>query len=263
MDNSPSWDQPLSTVPEATHVHIERRGRRHRGGQANDPPPASTASTSASSKRCAPPGGTPSASRRTARSRWRTRPSRPSPPGPPPIWPASPPRPGRTPASRRRLAERRPGRTRRPLGRRARLVPPLRHATAGPDRPGYFHRPGRLLRRRRRGPAAAPHDGSRSTAGAETLPAGIPTTDPEDPAFDPIRYWRGPVWVLVNWLVADGLSRTGHPADRRTGRGPEAHDPSPGRAGLLRVLRPPQLGTGIGGQGFSWSAALTLAWLTA
>ena len=25
MDNSPSWDQPLSTVPQATHVHIERR----------------------------------------------------------------------------------------------------------------------------------------------------------------------------------------------------------------------------------------------
>ena len=25
MDNSPSWDQPLSSVPEATNVHIERR----------------------------------------------------------------------------------------------------------------------------------------------------------------------------------------------------------------------------------------------
>ena len=25
MDNSPSWDQPLATVPEATNVHIERR----------------------------------------------------------------------------------------------------------------------------------------------------------------------------------------------------------------------------------------------
>ena len=39
------------------------------------------------------------------------------------------------------------------------------------------------------------------------------TCDPGDPAFDPIRYWRGPVWVIVNWLVADGLSRNGRLAD--------------------------------------------------
>ena len=70
------------------------------------------------------------------------------------------------------------------------------------------------------------------------------------------------MWVLVNWLVADGLSRTGQQADAERAEALRAHDPGPGRAGLLGVLRPPH-GAGIGGQGFSWSAALTLAWLTA
>lgn len=90
------------------------------------------------------------------------------------------------------------------------------------------------------------------------LPCGLPTTDPDDPAFDPIRYWRGPVWVLTNWLVSDGLARHGS-KDRS--------------AELRRSTRAlveqgfseyydPRGGQGIGGQGFSWSAALTLAWLT-
>jgi mannosylglycerate hydrolase len=92
----------------------------------------------------------------------------------------------------------------------------------------------------------------------EALPCGLPTTDPSDPSFDPLRYWRGPAWVLVNWLVGDGLARSGFTD----------------RASALRlttrelVVRgfaeyyDPRDGTGIGGQGFSWSAALTLAWIT-
>ena len=46
---------------------------------------------------------------------------------------------------------------------------------------------------------------------AAAAPFGVPTCDPTAPAFDPERYWRGPAWVLVNWLVADGLARSGHP----------------------------------------------------
>ena len=40
---------------------------------------------------------------------------------------------------------------------------------------------------------------------AAAAPFGVPTCDPTAPAFDPERYWRGPAWVLVNWLVADGF----------------------------------------------------------
>ena len=75
------------------------------------------------------------------------------------------------------------------------------------------------------------------------------------------------MWVLVNWLVADGLTRVGRP-----------HEPAEAdldRADALRLTTralveqgfseyyDPHTSAGIGGQGFSWSAALTLAWLTA
>ncbi len=91
-----------------------------------------------------------------------------------------------------------------------------------------------------------------------SVPGSIPTAQPDDPSFDPIRYWRGPVWVLVNWLVADGLLRAGFTE----------------RAARLRTdtralveqgfseYYDPRNSAGIGGQSFSWSAALTLDWLT-
>ena len=90
------------------------------------------------------------------------------------------------------------------------------------------------------------------------LPWSIPTTDPKGSSFDPVRYWRGPVWVLVNWLAADGLGLGGFAEQAAALRDAtrslveqefsEYYDPRSAR--------------GIGGQGFSWSAALTLAWLT-
>jgi len=77
--------------------------------------------------------------------------------------------------------------------------------------------------------------------------------------FDPVRYWRGPVWVLVNWLVADGCLRAER-ADRA-----EALRRSTlelvAREGF-REYYDASTGAGIGGRAFSWSAALTLAWLT-
>jgi hypothetical protein len=33
----------------------------------------------------------------------------------------------------------------------------------------------------------------------------IPSTDPADPRFEPRRYWHGPVWAVVNWMLAEGL----------------------------------------------------------
>jgi glycogen debranching enzyme len=90
------------------------------------------------------------------------------------------------------------------------------------------------------------------------VPCSIPTTDPDDRSFDPVRDWRGPVWVLVNWLVADGLMRSGfveRAAALRTAT----------RALVERGFSEYydcRTWEGMGGQGFSWTAALTLAWLT-
>jgi hypothetical protein len=90
------------------------------------------------------------------------------------------------------------------------------------------------------------------------VPGSIPTADPSGASFDPVRYWRGPVWVLVNWLIAGGLARSGFPERAATLR-------STTRALVERGFSEyydPRTSEGIGGHDFSWSAALTLAWLT-
>lgn len=42
--------------------------------------------------------------------------------------------------------------------------------------------------------------------------AALPTVARRDPAFNPQRMWRGPVWVNTSWLVALGLRRLGEVA---------------------------------------------------
>jgi len=37
----------------------------------------------------------------------------------------------------------------------------------------------------------------------------LPSYDLRGPAFDPYRYWRGPAWFNVNWLLEHGLRRRG------------------------------------------------------
>jgi glycogen debranching enzyme len=91
-----------------------------------------------------------------------------------------------------------------------------------------------------------------------SMPGSIPTAQPEDPSFDPIRYWRGPVWVLVNWLVADGLLRAGF-TERAAWLHTETRDLV--EQGFSEYYDP-RNSAGIEGQSFSWSAALTLDWLT-
>ncbi|MBJ7598090.1 trehalase family glycosidase [Candidatus Nephthysia bennettiae] len=86
------------------------------------------------------------------------------------------------------------------------------------------------------------------------------TVPPSDPAFDPTRYWRGPVWVNVNWLIAEGIEQAGL-----------AGDAAELRAQTLEMVRregfgeylDPRVGRARGAQDFSWTAALTLDLLAA
>ena len=39
----------------------------------------------------------------------------------------------------------------------------------------------------------------------------ISSADPEEPVFDRSRYWQGPVWVITNALIEDGLEYYGRP----------------------------------------------------
>jgi hypothetical protein len=105
-------------------------------------------------------------------------------------------------------------------------------------------------------------DAARTAAMAETLVQWgtrvrwlVPSTDPGHASFEPLRYWRGPVWAIVNWMIADGFANAGQAdlaarirADTRglieTSGFSEYFDPTDGR--------------GVGGADFSWTAAIWL-----
>jgi mannosylglycerate hydrolase len=100
---------------------------------------------------------------------------------------------------------------------------------------------------------------------ASRVPVGaagwaVTSLAPADPGFQPTRYWRGPVWPILNWVLERGLERYGY-RDRAAqvrqavvelGRNEgfwEHYDPLTGR--------------GHGGEQFAWTAALVLDLLQA
>lgn len=88
----------------------------------------------------------------------------------------------------------------------------------------------------------------------------MPTQDPASPAFEPRRYWRGPVWPVVNSLVGLGLAEQGrHDAAERVRSDTEALIRSGGFAEYFDPLD----GTPCGGSDFTWTAAVWLAWVRA
>ncbi len=83
----------------------------------------------------------------------------------------------------------------------------------------------------------------------------VPSHDPTDAQFDSLRYWRGPVWLIVNTMIADGLERAGHRdiAERIM-------------ADCLRLIEEsgfaeyydPITAEGCGGGSFTWTAAMVI-----
>ncbi|KLK91368.1 neutral trehalase [Microvirga vignae] len=83
----------------------------------------------------------------------------------------------------------------------------------------------------------------------------LPSTAPFSPAFEPKRYWRGPVWAVINWLMADGLranamNELAGSLERGTVWAIE-------QAGFCEYFDP-TTGEGLGGNTFSWTAAAYL-----
>ena len=114
-------------------------------------------------------------------------------------------------------------------------------------------------------PAFAPIAPNRSSAIAAHIDALgervtylIPSHDPDAPGYDGMRYWRGPSWLIVNYMVADGLERDGHAATAA-----RIVDDSLKliEVGGFSEYFDPFTGAPCGGPAFTWTAAMVLEFL--
>ena len=82
---------------------------------------------------------------------------------------------------------------------------------------------------------------------------GVASHDPADRRFESKRYWRGPAWIIVNMLIADGL--------RRCNLADAAVKVEAGSLALIEEsgfaeYYDPISGEGLGGGQFTWTAAM-------
>jgi glycogen debranching enzyme len=86
-------------------------------------------------------------------------------------------------------------------------------------------------------------------------PFPVPSVARSHPAFDSRRYWRGPAWVNVNWMIVDGLARAGQRS--AAGRLAERTIEMVARSGFFEYFDP-LTGDGLGADEFTWTAALVI-----
>jgi hypothetical protein len=81
----------------------------------------------------------------------------------------------------------------------------------------------------------------------------IPNYDTQKEDFDRINYWRGPVWININWMLAQGLRRYGYTLKADSLQKDLLQLPI--RFGFHEYFDSFD-GTGYGSNNFSWTAAL-------
>lgn len=85
---------------------------------------------------------------------------------------------------------------------------------------------------------------------------GVPSHDPASEKFDAKRYWRGPVWGVMNTLIGIGLSDMGH----LQGEALRLQTQELIREKGFAEYFDPLTGDPAGGSSFTWTAAIWLAW---
>ncbi|MBL0406669.1 neutral trehalase [Microvirga aerilata] len=89
----------------------------------------------------------------------------------------------------------------------------------------------------------------------DRMVVGVPSAPAFSHAFEPKRYWRGPVWAVINWLITDGLRLNG--AEDLARRIEQTTVRAIENAGFCEYFDP-TTGEGLGGDSFSWTAAAYL-----
>lgn len=89
--------------------------------------------------------------------------------------------------------------------------------------------------------------------------------DPGSEFFNSKKYWRGPIWINLNWIIYRGLRRYGYDEIADTIRKDTLYLME--KYGFYEYFEPSKevnksLDKGYGGNNFSWSAALTIDLLT-
>ncbi len=88
----------------------------------------------------------------------------------------------------------------------------------------------------------------------------VPSHNPADPRFEPKRYWRAPAWLVMNYMIQDGLRAVGETAvaDHIVKSSLELITQS----GFAEYYDP-TTGEPCGGGRFTWTAAMVIEFLEA
>ncbi|MGH1416082.1 MAG: amylo-alpha-1,6-glucosidase [Pelagimonas sp.] len=98
----------------------------------------------------------------------------------------------------------------------------------------------------------------RVTAMANKVSYLVPSHDPDAADYDAKRYWRGPAWLIVNYLISDGLKRAGQTdvARRIANSSVELIE----KSGFAEYYDP-MTGEPCGGTRFTWTAAMVIEFI--